>query len=595
MPQDHLALFFRIMNYQVSARKWRPMSFPDVIGQAHVVQTLVHAVEGKRVAHAYLFSGMRGVGKTTVARILAKAMNCHQGPTPTPCAECQSCVEIANGQSFDVMEIDGASNSGVDDVRSLRGNIKIGPAKGARRVYIIDEVHMLTTNAFNALLKTLEEPPAHVIFIFATSELHKIPLTILSRCQHFTFRRIPVQTITDHLQHIVAQEAITISPRGLEITAKAADGSLRDALSLLDQIVAFAGQEVADHQIDTVLGNIPHELRREMFHAVVTRDPARALEVVWAVGDQGGDLHRFLGDLVEDVRSLIVLKISPKSLGRIDVSEGLNREAEEAVRTLTIDDLQRVFDILTQAQDHLKHTEFQNYVLEMAVIKVCQLAASESVSHMDMTNCAKDQITTSRTQTSLETPQAITRGQVSRTTKPSVATRPKSQRVTAPGFSRPIGSKAPVIPNDKKTTRMSTLTIDWTELVERVGVEKPNLATYLEAGVPVKVENGIILIAFSENRDMCREVMARDDNQQYVQNVCRSLCGSEVELKFVRLAKSSEPVKTIGELGQEKHKKQAQNLRDRTLDHPSVRMVLDEFGGQTQDVCEDRAQEGESQ
>ncbi len=585
MPQDHLALFLQTvqtMSYQVSARKWRPMSFPDVIGQPHVVQTLVHAVEGQRVAHAYLFSGMRGVGKTTVARILAKAMNCQQGPTPTPCAECQSCVEIANGQSFDVIEIDGASNNSVDDVRGIRETIKIGPAKGTYRLYIIDEVHMLSTAAFNALLKTLEEPPAHVIFIFATTEVHKIPQTILSRCQHFSFRRVPVRIIAEHLQYIVTQEAITISSQGLETTAKAADGSLRDALSLLDQIVAFAGKTVEDHHIDTVLGNIPHELRREMLHAVVARDPARALEVVWAVGDQGGDLHRFLGDLVEDVRSLIVLKISPKSLERLSVSEVLSRDGEEAVRALSVDDLQRVFEILTQTQDHLKHTEFPSYVLEMAAIKVCQLATlktPEVVSPTGTTSRAKAHITAVSMKTSLGAAKTITRGQISRTSEPAVSVRPK----------------ASVSQNDKKAIRESSLTIDWVELVERISTEKPNLATYLEAGVPIKVEHGLIMIAFSENRDMCREVMVRDDNKQYVQDVCRALCGKPVELKFVRLTKSSEPVKTIGELSRERHKKQAQNLHDQTLTHPSVRMVLDEFGGQLQEVRDDHAQEGEPQ
>ncbi|HIA14777.1 MAG TPA: DNA polymerase III subunit gamma/tau [Nitrospirales bacterium] len=582
------------MNYQVSARKWRPMSFPDVIGQSHVVQTLVHAVEGKRVAHAYLFSGMRGVGKTTVARILAKAMNCHQGPTPTPCAECQSCVEIANGQSFDVMEIDGASNNSVEDVRSIRETIKIGPAKGTYRLYIIDEVHMLSTAAFNALLKTLEEPPAHVIFIFATTEVHKIPQTILSRCQHFSFRRVPVRTITEHLQHIVTQEAITISPHGLETTAKAADGSLRDALSLLDQIVAFAGKTVADHHVDTVLGNIPNELRREMLHAVVARDPARALEVVWAVGDQGGDLHRFLGDLVEDVRSLVVLKISPKSLERLGLSEVLNREEEEAVTALTVDDLQRVFEILTQTQDHLKHTEFPSYVLEMAAIKVCQLVTlktTESESHTGVTKGVKDTKTTSQTRA----PQTATREQAPRVSKPVAAPRPKAQVSADPKSARSEGSSEAAIPKGKEVTHKAPLSIDWAELVERVGVKKPNLASYLVRGVPIKVEHGIVMIAFSDNSDRCRELMARDDNQKYVQDVCRTLCGTAVELKFVRLAKSSEPVKTIGELSQERHEEQAQNLRDRTLTHPSVRMVLDEFGGQLQEVCEDRVQEGEPQ
>ena len=576
------------------------MSFPDVIGQPHVVQTLVHAVEGKRVAHAYLFSGMRGVGKTTVARILAKALNCHQGPTPTPCTECQSCVEIASGQSFDVIEIDGASNNGVDDVRSIRETIKIGPAKGAYRLYIIDEVHMLSPQAFNALLKTLEEPPAHVVFVFATTEVHKIPQTIMSRCQHFSFRRVPIKTIIEHLQYIVTQEAITISAHSLETTAKAADGSLRDALSLLDQIVAFAGQVVADHHVDTVLGNIPYELRREMLRAVVTRDPAQALEVVWAVGDQGGDLHRFLGDLVEDVRSLIVLKIAPESLTRLGVSEALNRDREEAVKALTVDDLQRVFEILTQTQDHLKHTEFQNYVLEMAAIKVCQLEPlqnSPSVSRMAISNGGTDERVHSRTTTSSDTIKTTAHGLASGVSKPSpVSAHPKAREATGGIKSvRSEDSQAPVIVKEKETARQMALTMDWVELVERVGTEKPNLATYLEAGVPIKIENGIVMIAFPENRDMCREVMAREDNQQYVQDVCRSLCEASVELKFVRLANSSEPVKTIGELSKERHKERAKNLRDWTLAHPSVRMVLDEFGGQLQDVCEDRAHEGEPQ
>ena len=238
MPQDHLAPL--TMNYQVSARKHRPLSFAEVSGQPHVVRTLTNAIASGRTAHAYLFSGMRGIGKTTVARILAKALNCERGPTATPCLECESCRAIGRGASFDVLEIDGASSNSVDDVREMRETIKTAPAHGRYRVYIIDEVHMLSTAAFNALLKTLEEPPAHVVFIFATTESHKIPPTILSRCQHFTFRRISRREIVETMKRVAQAEGIAIDERSLSALARAADGSMRDALSLLDQAVALS-------------------------------------------------------------------------------------------------------------------------------------------------------------------------------------------------------------------------------------------------------------------------------------------------------------------------------------------------------------------
>jgi DNA polymerase-3 subunit gamma/tau len=250
------------MDYQVSARKHRPMSFAEVTGQAHVVRTLTNALTSGRTAHAYLFSGMRGVGKTTMARILAKALNCEKGPTSTPCLTCASCREIGAGTSFDVMEIDGASSNSVDDVREMRETIKTAPARGRYRVYIIDEVHMLSTAAFNALLKTLEEPPGHVVFVFATTVSLKIPQTILSRCQHFTFRRIPRRDVIDQLKRVAAAEGIAIDERSLSALARASEGSLRDALSLLDQAVAFGGKQVAADDLVILLGSVPHELLR---------------------------------------------------------------------------------------------------------------------------------------------------------------------------------------------------------------------------------------------------------------------------------------------------------------------------------------------
>jgi DNA polymerase-3 subunit gamma/tau len=242
------------MDYQVSARKYRPGTFDDVIGQSHVVQTLMNSIATKRIAHAFLFSGTRGVGKTTVARILAKALNCEQGPTGTPCNTCANCREITQGTSVDVVEIDGASNTSVDDVREIRENVKFTPFRGQYRVYIIDEVHMLSNSAFNALLKTLEEPPSHVVFIFATTEIHKIPATILSRCQHYNFRRISKAEIVQRLRHVADQDGLTIEDRSLMALARASEGSMRDGLSLLDQIIGVRWQHDSSRRSRSVAG-----------------------------------------------------------------------------------------------------------------------------------------------------------------------------------------------------------------------------------------------------------------------------------------------------------------------------------------------------
>ena len=251
------------MSYQVLARKWRPQSFEEVIGQKHVVKTLQNAIVHNRIAHSFLFAGQRGVGKTSIARILAKALNCQEGPTAQPCGNCNSCKEITGGNSIDVLEIDGASNTGVDDVRELRESVKYVPSKSRYKIYIIDEVHMLSNSAFNALLKTLEEPPAHVIFMFATTEPHKIPATVLSRCQRFDLRRISLEAIVKQLNEITSGEKIKISEQGLRWIAREAEGSMRDAQSILDRVISYAGEKISDEDIAEVrremLKNFPRE------------------------------------------------------------------------------------------------------------------------------------------------------------------------------------------------------------------------------------------------------------------------------------------------------------------------------------------------
>ena len=281
------------MSYLVLARKWRPQSFEDIVGQEHVTRTLKNAISSERVAHAYLFTGARGVGKTSAARILAKALNCEKGPTTQPCNECTHCREIASGASVDVHEIDGASNTSVDDVRDLKEGINYLPSSCRKKIYIIDEVHMLSTSAFNALLKTLEEPPSHVIFIFATTEPHKIPGTILSRCQRFDFKRISVRLIYDRLKGIASEEGLEISEKSLMIIAREADGGMRDAQSLLDQVISFSGSKISDEEVIDVLGVIDLALIQEAAVAVLNNDPEKCLELVGRLFTYGWDVKEF--------------------------------------------------------------------------------------------------------------------------------------------------------------------------------------------------------------------------------------------------------------------------------------------------------------
>src|SRR5438093_11432541 len=297
------------MKYQVIARKFRPQIFEEVVGQKPIVQTLQNAIQMDRIGHAYLFSGPRGVGKTTTARILAKGLNCQDGPAVTPCNQCPSCQEIASGKSIDVFEIDAASNTGVDNIRELRENAKYAAARGRYKIFIIDEVHMLSTSAFNALLKILEEPPSHVVFIMATTERHKLPATILSRCQQFVFRTISAPEIQAHLRSIADREGVKIDDRAIGYIVRASEGSMRDAQSLLDQIISFSGQEVVDEDVRDVLGFIPSEILDRTLDALAERDSKAMLENIGLVVDQGLNLQQYVLEFIGRVRDLLMIQL----------------------------------------------------------------------------------------------------------------------------------------------------------------------------------------------------------------------------------------------------------------------------------------------
>jgi DNA polymerase III subunit gamma/tau len=359
------------VSYEVFARKYRPQTFDDLVGQDHVSRTLKNAVAQNRLAHAYLFVGPRGVGKTSIARILAKSLNCVKGPTVTPCGECDNCREIAAGNSLDVIEIDGASNNSVEDVRQLRENVRYAPAKGRYKIYLIDEVHMLSPAAFNALLKTLEEPPGHVKFIFATTEPQKVLPTILSRCQRFDLHRIAANLIANHLQFIAGKENITLEPAAAHAIARGAEGGLRDAESMLDQLVAFCGQKISENDVLDVFGFTSEQTVVDLTGRILRGETPDAIDLLHQQSEAGKDMMRLMSDLIAYLRDLLVFKAKPDAL-KEDVEADVQTSLAAQAELVTTDRLLELVDQFAAAEGRMKWVPNKKLHFEVAIIKAIQ-------------------------------------------------------------------------------------------------------------------------------------------------------------------------------------------------------------------------------
>ena len=367
------------MSYTALYRKFRPVEFEDVKGQEHIITTLKNQIEANRIGHAYLFCGTRGTGKTTVAKIFAKAVNCEHPVNGSPCGECAMCRSIAAGTSMNVIEIDAASNNGVDNIREIREEVAYRPTEGKYKVYIIDEVHMLSIGAFNALLKTLEEPPEYVIFILATTEVHKIPITILSRCQHYDFKRISIETITDRMRDLMQEEQVEVEEKALRYVAKAADGSMRDALSLLDQCIAFyLGQKLTYDNVLEVLGAVDTDVFSRLLRSVIRRDVPKVLDIVDDLVMQGRELTQLATDFTWYLRNLLLVKTSDNIEDVLDVSTENMQQLQEEAGMVEADMLLRYIRIFSELSGQLKYAAQKRVLLEVALIKLCTPAMETS-------------------------------------------------------------------------------------------------------------------------------------------------------------------------------------------------------------------------
>jgi DNA polymerase-3 subunit gamma/tau len=493
------------MPYTVFALKWRPRKFDEIVGQNHIVTTLKNAISANRLAHAYLFAGPRGVGKTSTARILAKALNCKNGPTQEPCGRCVSCLEISENRSLDVIEIDGASNRGIDEIRVLRENVKFSPLNGKFKIYIIDEVHQITADGFNALLKTLEEPPSYVKFIFATTHPHKVIPTILSRCQRFDFRRIPAMEITTQLERIVASEKINIDKEVLFAIAKSSDGSLRDAESVLEQLITFSRHKISLKDAIAVLGLIEDEVLFQITEKIITKDARGVLDLLGVIIDEGKDVGVFLNSLIEHFRNLMIAKVAKADTKLIDLPQDSCERLLKQSDTLSLEDIFGAFNILVATQDMSKRLDSLRIPLEIALVRLAHdkrgsVVSSPSVRQTDNPIQHKS---------------------------PGQALEEKAPKENEAGGKRQESAQKPL------GITLEGIKGEWQKIIDNIAKVKMSTATYLNEGKIVDLQGNTLVISFLKNYSLHREALDNRDNRELIEKIISGLLDVNLKVKFI--------------------------------------------------------------
>ena len=557
------------MSYLVLARKYRPQTFEQVVAQTHITQTLTNAITSGRVAHAILFSGPRGTGKTTVARILAKAMNCKDGPTPVPCNTCRSCNEITVGKAVDVFEIDGASNNSVDQVRELRENIKYMPAQSPYKIYIIDEVHMLSTAAFNALLKTLEEPPSHVLFMFATTEPHKIPITILSRCQRHDFRRMDLNSISDHRASLCRREGFEIAEESLGLIAREAGGSMRDALSLLDQIMTCIQGAITHKQVLDLLGIIDRKFVFDLSESILKADIPTVLDLLDDIYDHGHDMKKLYADLLEHFRNLLVAAIGKKVNKLVDLPSGEVDQLVAQAKTAPAAELSQLFDLLFKEEASIRLSAQPKLALEMALVRILQSKPALPIDVLiDKLDVLREEMLTPGG------PQKFSESAA------SSAIDQNNLSPAPPGESPSdsIGSERSLAASvEGRTIDAGTGSVEemWQRISKVIANKNPSLAANLAKCRIKKAEGNLLEIEVPGNGFIWK-MIEREKNMVLLKQVCADVLGGS---KDIRLVHGSEPDDNF-----QKKKTRDNELKKKALCHPLVADAVEIFEGKLIDV-----------
>ena len=575
------------MAYQVLARKWRPQKFDDVVGQAAVTRTLRNAIASNRIAHAFVFAGQRGSGKTTTARILARALNCVNGPTVDPCGECDACVEIAQGRDMDVLEIDAASHTGIDNIREVViSGLSISPVRDRYKIFIIDEVHQLSTPSFNALLKSIEEPPAHVLFIMATTELHKIPDTILSRSQVFEFRAFPTKVIADHLKRMVKEEGIEVPDAALALIARAAEGSMRDAQSALDQVMAFAGQTITVDDVATVLGLVGRDLLFDVIEAVIAEDGPRAFAATDRAVESGHDLRLIIRELTKVVRDMMMVAVDPSRAGEGDLAEGEIERLTALAKQFSREDLMRAFDLLAKAEQDIRTASHPRYHIEMLLLRWMHLR--KLVPLMELLEGGGGGAPARKL-----TPPAATAklGVTKASLAPAGDTVAPTRNIVAPTRTAPTGgtlapASAKVAPTSDSLAPTSDTIAPAAGLKDKFLAEiRSNKNTLYSLAVAqaqrIDVTDDRITFTFASNQNVAR--MQLDSNKEWLEGVAQRLTGRRIQVTSAQLQADAAPASSAAPAASSTPKR---DLKEEARSSPSIQAMLDVFPADIRDVEE---------